>query len=413
MSNRDRYCNARSAASVLALLLVLFLPTAVFAAHCTHCDATLMPDALFCGQCGTRVEASAPAHLYCWQCGVEQPATAKFCSRCGAELDASPARPSPGITNPPAAPPPPTGRRPKNDDRGAWNSTPVSPGTGPGLRLRPREIILPPQVFEAPTGDILPSLTLHLSGGVAFGFSDDRQSETGVLRFGLGGIAEALVSTSNIVHIVDVRSSALLGFRLGVPTALRPRAGKDRLRAALNFAASDDHRISDLGTFTATDGVVVNSLLYTYRETTAGLAATWRQDRARYHAAIHATDLRATNVSYAAVGPRTGRNQRTVHTSFAVAFDYAVNPRTWFLAEMSSVPRIGFRGRTGDLHVASLLQYGLGVRFFPDPLLALDSSLHIDEEAVGLGDVRIGFGIHVLLNPRSLDVQKAPEAASH
>lgn len=417
MSNRDRCCNTRNTASVFALLIGLFLPGVVFAARCTHCDATLAPDAQFCGQCGTRVEAPAPTQLYCWRCGVEQPVAAKFCSRCGAELDtrtAPAAAPvEPGIASPPPAPPQ-SPRRGRKDEGGAWGSPGVSASrSGPGVRLRPREIILPPQVFETPTGDILPSLTLHLSGGVAFGFSDDRQSETGVLRFGLGGIAEALVSTSNIVHIVDVRSSALLGFRLGVPTAIRERAGKGRLRAAFNFAASDDHKVSDLGRFTASDGVIVSFLYYTYRETTAGVAATWKLDRARYHAAIHATDLRATNITYAAGNTQTGRNQRSVHTSFAAALDYAVNPRTWFMAEMSSRPRIEFRGRTGDLHLASLVQYGLGVRFFPDPLLALDSSLHIDDDAVGLGDVRIGFGLHVMLNPRELEVQNVPDGTAH
>jgi hypothetical protein len=269
-------------------------------------------------------------------------------------------------------------------------------------------------VFDAPTGDIMPSLTLHVSGGLSFGFSDNRQSENGVLRFGLGDLAEALVSTSNIMHIVDVRSSALLGFRLRVPTSIHTPAGKERLRAAFNLAASDDHRLSNNGAFTSTDGLFVRSLSYTYRETTAGVALTWVQDRARSHAAVHATDLRATEVSYS-VGNSTegGRNQREVHTSFAAGFDYAANPRTWFLAELTSSPRVEFEARTGELQVESRIQYGLGVRFFPDPLLALDSSLHVDDKAVGLGDVRIGFGMHLILNPRALDVQNPAAATPH
>ena len=409
---------ARVRALWLVFSLGVLVPTWVAAANCTHCKASLAPDALFCGLCGTRVEATAPAHLYCWHCGTEQPVAAKFCSRCGAALDTS-ALPAPAAadsTRPggeksataavtaAAATAQPAASQPAKEP-GPWDAPAgESGGGGPSLRLRPREIVLPPQVFEAPTGDILPSLTLHISGGLSFGFSDDHQSENGILRFGLGGLAEALVSTSNVVHIVDVSSSALLGFRLRVPTGIHTPEGKERLRAAFNLAASDDHQLSDSGAFTSADGVFVYALSYSYQETTAGLALTWVQNRARYHAAVHATDLRATGILYRTVqhpSQVVGGDQREVHTSFAAGFDYAANPRTWFLAEVTSSPQIEFAAATGELQVESRIQYGLGVRFFPDPLLALDSSLHLDDDAVGLGDVRIGFGLHLILSPHT------------
>ena len=404
---------ARATAFVfmLALCAGVFVPAVVLAANCTRCNAVLAPDAVFCTQCGQRVEAQAPAHVYCWNCGAEQPAGAKFCSRCGAQLDKAAATPSGAAGAAPAK----EATQPPKTQEGPWSSSTSANTTaskGSTIRLRPREIILPPQVFEAPTGDIVPSLTVHVSGGVAFGFSDEDKSKTGVLRFGLGDIAEALVSTSDIVHIVDVSSSALLGFRLRVPTQQKVPASQARVRLALNLAASDDNQVSDYATFTSSDGVPVQSLQYSYRETTAGAAMTVVQKTMRFHLAMHATDFRASNVSYSTTGgPVAGGDQRTVVASFAGAFDYMVNPRTWFLGEVTSSPEIGFLASTGELDLGSLWQGGVGVRFFPDPLLALDSSLHIDEDAVGLGDVRIGFGIHVILSPHSVKDENPGNAA--
>lgn len=406
-ANRSLH-RARMGLFVLALCAAVFVPAAVLAADCTRCKAALAPGAAFCTQCGQRVEAQAPKHVYCWQCGVEQPAGAKFCSRCGAQLDKTAAAPAGAAAAPDTAGAKSTSAPPKAQD-GPWSSTApaaTASSKGSGIRLRPREIILPPQAFEAPTGDIVPSLAVHLGGGVAFGFSDKDQSKTAVLRFGLGDVAEALVSSSDIVHIVDVSSSALLGFRLRIPTQRHTPASKSRVRLALNLAASDENHVSDYVAFTSSDGVPVRSLYYTYRETTAGVAMTVVQKVARFHLAMHATDFRASNVTYATTGGMaTGGDQRTVHASFAGAFDYRVNPRTWFLGEVTSSPEIGFLASTGELDLGSLWQCGFGVRFFPDPLLALDSSLHIDEEAVGLGDVQIGFGVHVMLQPHSVKEQ--------
>ena len=72
-----------------------------------------------------------------------------------------------------------------------------------------RMLIYPPRVINSPTGTILPSMVLHLSAGGSFGLSDREGTGGFLISFGLGGIGEAMVSSSRILHISGSRTNAL------------------------------------------------------------------------------------------------------------------------------------------------------------------------------------------------------------
>jgi hypothetical protein len=77
-------------------------------------------------------------------------------------------------------------------------------------------------------------------------------------------------------------------------------------------------------------------------------------------------------------------------------------------AELHTVPRISLVQAERELRVGTLTEYAAGLRFYPVPILGLDATAAVDEEAVGLADIEIGFGLHVTLGPRREAPAPAP-----
>ena len=58
-----------------------------------------------------------------------------------------------------------------------------------------------------------------------------------------------------------------------------------------------------------------------------------------------------------------------------------------------------FLGETGELRVDNGMEATGGIRFFPFTPLGLDATVSIDDEALGIADMKIGFGLHLVLSP--------------
>ena len=232
-------------------------------------------------------------------------------------------------------------------------------------------LVYPPRVINSPTGTILPSMVLHLSAGGSFGLSDKEGNGGFLISFGLGGVGEAMVSSSRILHISGSKTNALAGFRVKLPVGLLgPRVSK-QLALALNVAASNEIDYFASGDYVSApdDGPVehVETIDYTHRETTLGIAATWTQGKTRLHAALHGTDLRTENISYwtQESAYHTGPDQRDTYTTVGLGFDYAANERTQLLAEVRTVPRIVLNAGDGDLRVEQITVYATGTALLP------------------------------------------------
>jgi hypothetical protein len=428
------------------------IPTAQAAdIQCAACRAFLPNDALYCSHCGKPVVA--PETVFCWRCGAMLAADASYCMQCGSRVCTDPAvparagaaaavpattpAPAPGVA--PAAPPAPMtpATEPVASSAPLAPPAPVEPvvspapatsperGASPGVRRRSKDLasfskermlVYPPRVIDSPTGTILPSMVLHLSAGGSFGLSDKEGNGGFLISFGLGGVGEAMVSSSRILHISGSKTNALAGFRVKLPVGLLgPRVSK-QLALALNVAASNEIDYFASGDYAApSDGGPVEhveSIDYTHRETTLGIAATWTQGKARLHAALHGTDLRTENISYwtQESAYHTGPNQRDTYTTVGLGFDYAANERTQLLAEVRTVPRIVLNASDGDLRVEQITVYATGLRFYPLPLFGLDATLAVDDEAVGLADLDIGFGLHLTFGPRKTVLAPIEEA---
>ncbi len=373
----------RSALGVLArcaallVLLVSFSFAAVWAGDvaCKKCDATISDTAKFCSACGERTDAKRAAHPWS-QRAKDTTVTDSAATRASAATQVAAAA---------------------NDDEA--HATLINYP----IALRPDGILLPPRLFDSPTGDILPSLGMHAGGGTAFGFSDESErTERWVVSFGLGGAGEAMIASSNIIHIAVPESQPLLGLRLRVPVGWAGDRVAEHLHVAFNAAATGDRDFTTTNPFFALDDQEVLDLRYKHRETTVGVAGTWKWDRARVHGIVHWTDLRFQDVNFRTeqAARVMGVNEKDVHTSFGVGFDYRANPKTFFLAELRTAPQINFIANPGKVEVASQTEYTMGLRFFLDPVIALDANVNIDDEALGLADMEIGFGVHLVLEPR-------------
>jgi hypothetical protein len=431
--------------------------------QCPSCQAWLSNDALFCSNCGKVLPS--PESIFCWRCGTTLPADARYCSQCGSRIctgesagvrgstrperrapevaavplaPATPATggfavapaPAPAVPGPPppatpvpapaapAAAPPETGpplvatAPPGGATTGGTPATAEPQAKKRSLRRLSAErmLVFPPRVLVSPTGTILPSMVLHVSAGGSFGLSENSSSGGFLISFGLGGVGEAMVSSSRILHVSGSKTNALAGFRVKLPVSTLSPKLAEHLAMALNIAASDDNDYDASGAYATSDEVTVSGLYYTHRETTLGMSATWKLNRVRIHGAIHATDLRSKDIAYYRPEQeyQTLPNQRDTYTTLGLGVDYAVNDRTQLLAEVHSLPRIALRLNNGDLFVQELTEYMAGLRFYMIAPIGIDVTLAIDEEAVGLADLDIGFAFHLTLGPRNV-VSAVPE----
>jgi hypothetical protein len=274
------------------------------------------------------------------------------------------------------------------------------PRTRPELRLTTDTTVFPPRLFSFPTGEILPSLAAHASSGWTFGFSDEKRASRWALSAGLGGIGEITLTSATITHIADPESDALAGFRIKIPTTwLGDKAG-EQLFVALNLAATGQNSFSS-GNFIATDGAAVEYLTYRYHETTLGTAVTWKHDKVRLHGLLHVTDFRADHLTYRADHVNQGGGeQKLVYPNFGAGVEYEANPKTHLLWEIRTIPEVMFSGPSSDrLRITNQWQTTAGLRFFPAPLLGMDAFVGVDEDAKGLADLDIGFGLHFVVAP--------------
>ena len=127
------------------------------------------------------------------------------------------------------------------------------------ISLRPQSILLPPRLFDSPTGDILPSLAIHAGAGLGFGFSDEQErTRRWVVSFGLGGAGEAVMASSNITHLAAPESQPLLGLRLRVPVRWAGAHAEEHIKMAFNVAATGDNTFSTSDPFFDLSGMPVS-----------------------------------------------------------------------------------------------------------------------------------------------------------
>ncbi len=384
--------------SSLITLLVLGVATmglSVCAAGkvCNSCGSQLAADALYCHICGAPVSADS---IFCWRCGLRLPLDAQYCTRCGSGV----CRVGDDVV-----PPPPPSVSPPLPQATEQPEVPLGAPDAAGAAddsAKAKKTVFPPRLFDSPSGTILPSRVLHVGSGWIFGFSDDEGAHRWALSFGLGGLGEALITSSRILHHTDAETHALAGFRMRLPVGIVSGGLENTLGLALNIAATDENDFHNKQAFAASDGVTLHSLSYKYRETTVGLAGTWHGIKTRVHAILHVTDLRAENIHYYATAPEdvnTGPDQKEVYTSFGVGIDHMARSNTLLLAELRTAPQVSFRAAGAQLTVEHRLEGAAGVRFFPDPHFGLDAVISADEESSGLADLGIGFGLHLMLGP--------------
>ena len=382
-SNRPRHCLVILVASLICS--ICFSLPAAGSIVCRSCGAESADEALYCQACGKSL--TRPEAVFCSQCGVALPSEADFCSGCGhairtAEKDEA--------------------RRPtKPIQTQTTNVRSKRPNAADqlGAYLGRRNVVFPPRLLDLPTGAILPSLAVHAHRGWAFGLSDHEEAHRWAFSFGLGGVSEAIVSSSRIIHIAEPQSNALGGFRVRLPVRWLGDEAAGRLKAALNLATTAENGFHSPGTAASSDGTSISNLSYNHRETTLGLSASWNASPVRLHGTVHATDMRAENLQYwnSASSKVTIADRQITSLNFGIGLDYDAREDTRLMAEIRTAPHISLAADTGELSVKPRVEGAVGLRFFPIRALGLDAQVSVDEDASGLADLEIGAGMHLML----------------
>jgi hypothetical protein len=257
--------------------------------------------------------------------------------------------------------------------------------------------LLPPRLFNTPTAEILPSLNVHMGSGWTFGFSGEESSNRWVMSIGLGGVSEVLLATQRIDHITVPKSNPLAGLRLKLPVRWMGETAADHLMLAANVAATRDQSFSAPAGFQAEGGTVLRSLEYDYRETTVGVVGTWSWERLRLHGALHASDLRTENARYdRGDGVVEVADSKSIRPAFGLGLDYRVNPKTYFLAEVRTAPKLVFSADRAHFDLEGVPEYAAGIRYFFARPVALDALVAANGEAEGPADLEMGLGLNIL-----------------
>jgi hypothetical protein len=231
------------------------------------------------------------------------------------------------------------------------------------------------------------------------GLTDNQSKQRWVVAFGLGGVGEVTIASARLTHITDPSSDALAGFRIRTPLGWLRKGLDEKLFLALNLAATDESDFH-VGQFESADGMPVQTLSYSYRETTVGVSVTLHLGRTDLTGVAHVTDMRAADIAYVINGESGFREaQRENYPSFGLGLEYAANLTTHVILEARTIPQVMFMGETGELQVDNGMEATGGIRFFPFTPLGLDATVSIDDDALGIADMKIGFGLHLVLSP--------------
>lgn len=255
------------------------------------------------------------------------------------------------------------------------------------------EQINPHRVFLVPTGDVLGSLELNISGGSVIGeMRDEKRPFLGRISMGLGNVAEVELSTSGIISGLKEGSPAIptVAFKL----QFLPERNKFpfiSLAGALRSSPTWHGEIRDTVDFQKR-----LATLYFVGSKTFGNIGT--------HIGVSINDLRIRTLhthSDQIISPTSERGfvNKNIFSPFA-AITVRVNPRTFLMAEWEMIPKYNFEEDNPEVSGENIKTEWMtiaGVRFYVFDWLPLDVGVLYRSDYYGIGDTHIHASFNVNL----------------
>ena len=255
----------------------------------------------------------------------------------------------------------------------------------PGLMKKTGQIN-PNRVFVIPTGDVLNSLEVSISGGSIIGeMNEEKRPFLGRISLGLGDIAEIEASTAGIISGLKDGSPILptVGLKLKLLSE-QPSFPYIGLAAALQSSPQWHNELRD-------------SLVYQKRLATLYLVGTKKINNIGLHLGVSVNDLRIRiidELTDEVISPQDEEKKfvnKNIVTPF-VGLTYRVNSRTFIMAEWEMIPNYDIQEETQIVepdNIKTTWMTVAGVRFFAMDWLPIDVGVLYRDDYYGIADTRI------------------------
>jgi len=284
--------------------------------------------------------------------------------------------------------------------------------------IRPQEaaqrISNPSRLFSVPMADVLRSAEVCVSGGSSFGM-ESSSALIQNLSIGLGGIAEAEISTTGLTNEMtgESESFAMSSFKVNlIPERFQRYGFLPNIVAQLKSSSwksieNESGAIRSIYTSASSyAGENLVSLGVQERFSVLVLIIGKRWSFAGFQAGICATDIRLKNgrrwywvtdpmdpaAAYGGVHSAEIPEKQKNTLAPIGGIEIQANDKTKIMAEIQSVPIFDFDVRRQDVVISTAWLGVAGIRFFIADWLTLDAGVKIQSNDRGIADAEIRIG---------------------
>jgi hypothetical protein len=268
----------------------------------------------------------------------------------------------------------------------------------------------PSRLFSVPMADVLRSAEVCVSGGSSFGL-ESKSALIQNLSIGLGGIAEAEISTTGLTNELtgESESFAMSSFKVNlIPESLQRCRFLPNVVAQLKSSSWKSIQ-NESGSIRAAyteassySGENLMSLGIQERFSVLYLIIGKRWSFAGFQAGVCATDIRLKNGRrwywigdpldpggvYSSEIPEKQKNTWTPIGGIEIK----ANDKTKIMAEIQSVPVFDFDVRSQNVVISKAWLGVAGIRFFIADWLTLDAGVKYQSNDKGIADAEIRIG---------------------
>jgi hypothetical protein len=291
----------------------------------------------------------------------------------------------------------------------------------------PKRISNPSRLFNVPMAGVLRSAEICLTGGSSFGV-EGNSALVRNLSIGLGGIAEAEISSSGLTNALtgESESFAMSSFKVNlIPESLQRSRFLPNVVAQLKSSSwksinNESGAIRAMYTdVSSVSGENLLSLGIEERFSVLLLIIGKRWGFAGFQAGAAATDIRLKNGRrwYSMVSPADSRGvysaeipekQRNTWAPIG-GIELRANEHTKIMVEIQSVPVFDFDVRRQDVVISDAWLGVAGIRFFIQDWLTLDAGVKYQSDDRGIADAEIRLAGNCVIPVNDL-MRKAAKA---
>jgi len=257
------------------------------------------------------------------------------------------------------------------------------------------------RLFTVPQGRVLESMEVLLSLGGAYG-SMNKGEYLGRASVGLGDFAELEISTWRLVSNL-VNGSTALGTTALTVGLIRQQPGTALPDLALSFRLNPSWKDVEVSGSDLADEIEDEVDEVKFQAHFASLYMNLSKNitaELKLHGGIFLTDMRTRSGSALVTGGGlvTIPDERQDLIGGFGGIEHQLNPRTYLIAEISSVPRFNYAPSSSTLAIDQVAMFIGGVRFFFDRRISMDAGVKYRSDYGGIADSEIAVGLNIGFN---------------